>query len=400
MQYRYNQKNKDKISALGFGIMRLPQIGKEIDEEETIKLIKCAYESGINYFDTAYIYLGGKSEEILGRAVKDFRDKIFIADKLPIHPVKKYEDFDMLFNTSLKRLQTDYIDYYLIHCILSSNQYKNLVDLGINKWINEKKKSGEIKNIGFSFPGKRDDFKKIIDSYDWDFTQIQYNFLDINYQAGKTGLAYAYGKGIPIIIMEPLRGGAIVNSMPKKAKEIFEQANSARTLADWGLRWVYNHKEVLCVLSGMSSKEQLEQNIETTKNAFVDSLTQDDFAVYDNALEVFNSIDKINCTGCGYCLPCPAKVDIPSCFAVYNNRLFHKTKLKGLVDYITTTGSLTNNPGNASLCVECGKCEKNCPQHLEIRQELKKVKRKLEVIPLFNFALKLPRRILNKKYKL
>ncbi len=391
MQYRENIKNHDKLSALGLGFMRLPKKGKKIDREKSIELVKLAYESGINYYDTAYVYLGGESEIILGEAVKDFRDKIKLTNKLPIFSVNKTSDFDKFFNTSLDRMQTHYIDYYLMHAVSTYRQWCKMKDLGVIEWLESKVKSGEIINIGFSFHGRLEDFLLILEDYPWDFTQIQYNFIDIKYQAGTIGLDKAYELGIPVIIMEPLRGGMITDGQPPKGVKIWENATPKRTLADWGLRWVWNHKAVTVVLSGMSTEEMIKENIETVATSLPDSLTKQELEYYEMARTELQKAKAIGCTGCKYCMPCPKGVDIPACFMAYNAKHTLKVPMPR-VKYITELGMLTDTPHCASLCVECGLCESKCPQNIEIRKELKKVRKSLEFpfyIPLMNIGKKI-----------
>lgn len=395
MQYRIDKKG-DKISVLGFGIMRIPRINgtREIDYDKSKEMIDYAYANGINYYDTAYSYDGGKNEEVLGQAVEPFRDKIKIATKLPVYGCRKNEQFDNFFNKSLSRLRTDYVDYYMLHSLIDYEQYTFLKNLGIEKWMNDKKESGQVKSMGFSFHGKCEDFKKIIDSYDWDFCQIQYNYWDIYYQAGREGLLYAASKGIPVIVMEPLRGGAIIDKQPQEALDIFKEIDAKRTMASWGLKWVFNHEQVLTVLSGMSTMEQLVENIEIADNTMINSLIQDESNAYERARLSVIKLQQIACTGCGYCMPCPYGVDIPACFSVYNEVKVFKVKGKR-VKYISTIGGLSKNAGFASKCVKCGACESKCPQNLKIIDGLISVKKELE-LPFMKPVLKLCGKIFKK----
>jgi predicted aldo/keto reductase-like oxidoreductase len=398
MQYRINIKNGDKLSALGFGFMRLPKLSgkkEKIDRDESIRLARFAYEMGVNYFDTAYVYLGGESEKILGEAVKPFRDKIKIADKLPLYYVRQSADIEKFFRTSLERLQTTYIDYYLMHSMIDFNQWEKMKSLGILPWIKEKKEKKEIINAGFSFHGRYEDFIRIIDDYEWDFCQIQYNFLDINYQAGTEGLKYANSKGIPVIIMEPLRGGMITNSQPVGAVRMWEQAEPKRSLADWGLRWVWNHKEVTLLLSGMNAESQLLENVRISEDALPDKLSGKELSYYEAAREELDQTKAIRCTGCKYCMPCPQGVDIPTCFAVYNNKHTLKAR-KSRIKYISDLSVLSDKPGYASLCKKCGKCETHCPQGIKIRDELAKVRKDLE-FPFYKTFIKIAKKIVYKK---
>ena len=371
MNYRVNPVNGDELSILGFGCMRFPK-----DEMETEKLVLYAIENGINYFDTAFMYRN--SEATLGRVLNrnNKRKDVKIATKIPPHMVKKYGDLDKIFNQELTRLQTDYIDYYFIHMITDLSVWKRLVDLGIEKWIDEKKADGAIKNVGFSYHGGRAEFIKICDAYLWEFCMIQYNYLDENNQAGKTGLQYAASKGIPVMIMEPLRGGILANALPKGATKAFEMAHVRRTPAEWSFRWLWNQPEVTCVLSGMNSMEVLKENIVIAETAKTGDFTVDDFRVIEEAKRAFVETIKVPCTGCNYCMPCPQGVDIPTCFSCYNNVVIEGKKA-AFMKYVMQT-SLKAKPQIASLCNKCGQCEKRCPQKIEIRKELQNTAKALE----------------------
>ncbi|SDB05472.1 aldo/keto reductase [Eubacterium oxidoreducens] len=373
MQYRVNPKNGDRLSQLGLGCMRFPK-----SEEETRKMIVQAVKDGVNYFDTAYIYSG--SEETLGKIVKEegLRDKIFIATKLPPYLVKKPEDLDKIFHTQLERLQTDYIDYYFMHMLTDELTWERLKGLGICEWIAQKKESGQIRNIGFSYHGGKEEFIKIIDAYDWEFCMIQYNYFDEHKQAGRSGLEYAHAKGLPVMIMEPLRGGKLVTKLPQKVYETFREADANRSPAEWALRWVWNHKEVTVVLSGMNSMQMLEENVYTASQAKAGQMSKEELALFRKVSDILDRSIKVACTACGYCMPCPRGVDIPTCFAVYND-MSVEGKWASVKNYLMQT-SIKKEPHNASLCVDCGKCEQHCPQNIEIRKELKNVKRALEGI--------------------
>lgn len=368
MQYRKNPKNGDMISVLAFGCMRFKR-----DEKETERQIIKAIEMGINYFDTAYIYPG--SEATLGRILsKGYRDKVKLATKLPPYLIKKREDFDKIFNTQLERLKTDYIDYYLIHMLTNLDTWKRMVALGIEDWIREKKEKGQIKNIGFSYHGGNQEFSKIIDAYDWEFCMIQYNYYDEYNQAGKNGLLYAADRGIPIMIMEPLRGGRLVN-LPKEALAVFEESEVKRSPAEWSFRWLWNHPQVLTVLSGMNSQEMISANVNSACQAEADSISPSETGLYKRVKEVLNRAFLVPCTGCGYCMPCPHGVDIPLCFSLYNETAT-SGRLHAKFNYIVRT------PGhNASKCIRCGLCEKHCPQNIAIRKELDNTASSLESFP-------------------
>ncbi len=370
MNYRINQKNNDKLSILGFGCMRFSK-----SKEEVEKQIIHAIEKGVNYFDTAYIY--PNSEATLGSVLaKGYRERVKIATKMPPYLIKRYEDFDRIFNIELERLQTDYIDYYLMHMLTDVGIWNRLLNLGILKWIEEKKQKGQIINLGFSYHGGRDEFKKIIDAHEWDFCMMQYNYLDENNQAGKSGLEYAAAKGLPVMVMEPLRGGKLVTNLPKEVYNVFNKAKDRHSPAEWALRWVWNHPEVKVVLSGMNSMEMIDENIRVASQVEVNSFSAEDFKLFEDVRNILNEKIKIPCTGCGYCMPCPQGVDIPTCFSCYNDREI-EGKIKSGINYIMQT-SLKAKPHNASLCSKCGKCEAHCPQNIKIRDELTKVSKAME----------------------
>ncbi|MCL1977078.1 MAG: aldo/keto reductase [Candidatus Bathyarchaeota archaeon] len=371
MNYRTNKVNGDELSILGFGCMRFPK-----DELETEKLILYAIENGVNYFDTAFVYKN--SEVILGRILNrnDKRNDVKLATKIPPYMVKKYGDLDKIFIQELTRLQTDYVDYYFIHMLTDLSVWNRLVDLGIEKWLVEKKAAGQIRNVGFSYHGGRDEFVKICDAYLWEFCMIQYNYLDENNQAGRTGLQHAANKGIPVMIMEPLRGGILANNLPKAVAKVFEDAYVKRTPAEWSFRWLWDQQEVTCVLSGMNSMEMLKENIEIAKTAKTGDFTESDFAVIEKAKKAFTETIKVPCTGCNYCMPCPQGVDIPTCFSCYNNTVIEGKKA-AIIKYVMQT-SLKTKPQVASLCNKCGQCEKRCPQKIQIRTELQNTAKTFE----------------------
>lgn len=379
MKYRLDTRSGNELSILGFGCMRFPRTRTaQIDMAKTEKLIMDAIKSGINYFDTAYIYFG--SEEALGTILhkNNARKDVFIATKLPLAKCKKTEDFDTIFNEQLEHLKTDYIDYYFMHNLSDTALWKRLCDLGIEEWIKKKKLEGKIKQVGFSFHGTQDEFLSLLDSYDWDFCQIQLNYVNTTYQAGLTGLQKAAGKEIPIMIMEPLLGGKLATGLPQKAVDLFKAAKPNATPAEWALNWLWNQKEVCVVLSGMNSDAQLEENVKLADKATVDMLSKSDLDVIDKAIVAFNSAYKIGCTGCNYCMPCPHNVNIPACFTAYNMS-FVLGRFSGFHLYVTSTG-VTNPSKNygASNCKKCGKCEKHCPQSIKIIQSLEEVSKKME----------------------
>ncbi|MCL1816151.1 MAG: aldo/keto reductase [Clostridiales bacterium] len=389
MQYRIDPKSGNKLSVLGFGCMRFP-----FDKEKTERLIISAVEAGINYFDTAYIY--GNSEETLGVILhkNNLRDKIFLATKLPHQKCKNYDDFDRLFLKQLERLKTTYIDYYLIHNISDLASWERLCNLGIMSWVAKKKEHGQIGCIGFSFHGAQNGFMSLIEAYEWDFCQIQYNYMGENYQAGRAGLCKAYEKGLPVIIMEPLLGGKLAGGLPPQAARLFKKADmdcppgTGCTAASWALKWLWDQPEVSVVLSGMNHAEQLADNIKSAENARPGMLSAKEAGLFAPVIAALREVYKIPCTGCNYCMPCPHGVNIPDCFAAYNTS-FAMGLIAGFTQYITSTGA--NHPEKqhrSRNCRSCGACEKNCPQNIEISKSLQMVKKRMEPF-WFNAALKL-----------
>ncbi len=392
MQYREMGKTSEKLSVLGYGCMRFPHKNGSIDLERTERQIIQAIEQGVNYFDTAYIYHGGKSESILGDILaKGYRDRVRIATKMPPYMVHSVKDMENLLDTQLKRLRTDRVDYYLIHALNEFAGWNRLKQLGIVEFIDKAKKDGRIIHIGFSFHGDKNEFKAIVDDYPWEFCQIQYNYMDEHFQAGREGLEYAASKGLGIVIMEPLRGGALVGRMPQEVQKIWDSSVTKRTPVDWALRWIWNHPEVTVVLSGMNEEAHIDENIRIAGEALPNTLTADELGLYDKVKNMYNKLMKVGCTGCGYCMPCPAGVDIPFCFSYYNSRhLFRARSAKW--QYIGFTGAWTGGkPSYASLCKNCGKCEKVCPQHIPIRVKLKEVSHDME-LPVLKPAMWMARK--------
>ncbi len=393
MQTRRNVKNGDELSILGFGCMRFPMKGNSIDETRAVAMIRDAIEKGVNYFDTAYFYHGGKSESLLGTALSGgYRERVKVATKLPPFMVNKLEGAKKIFETQCTKLKTDYIDYYLLHMLPDKATLDRMVQIGVMDWLEQLKKAGTIKNIGFSFHGSKADFESLIQAYPWDFCQIQYNYLDENNQATKGGLLMAASLGIPVIVMEPLRGGKLVNNLPEEVKKEFDSYKETRTPAEWALRWIWNHPEVNVILSGMSDEQQLAENIAIAQNAKANALSEEEMAIFDHVKAVMLKKTKIPCTGCAYCMPCPSGVDIPGCFSVYNDKYLLETKGNRL-KYMQTLGVMSKNPSFASLCTECGKCERHCPQNIQIRKELKVVKKEMEGV-LFKPVVTVSRKLL------
>ena len=375
MQYRKNKSGED-ISLLGYGCMRFTRKGSGIDLDKAEKEIRLALSGGVNYFDTAYVYPG--SEAAVGEIFRRIgcRNEIQIATKLPHYLIKSMDGIEKTFAEQLKRLQTDYIDYYLMHMLTDVQTWENLKKVGIEEWIAQKKKEGTIRHIGFSYHGHTDMFCKLIDAYDWDFTQIQYNYMDEHSQAGRRGLQYAAKKGIPVIIMEGLRGGKLVTLLPESAKKHIAKHPSGRSAAEWAFRWLYNQPEVTCVLSGMNSEGMVKENLQIADGAKAGTFTEEDFSFIEAVKSDILKTVKVGCTGCGYCMPCPMGVDIPETFRCYNN-YYAEGKASAKREYIQCT-VFRKQPSNASNCVRCGKCEAHCPQHIPIREELKKASSKLE----------------------
>ncbi|APC41488.1 aldo/keto reductase [Clostridium estertheticum] len=376
MLYRKFGKTNEMVSALGFGCMRLPILPggnqSQIDEEKSMKLVRFAIDEGVNYIDTAYPYhgtgmgSGGASEPFVAKVLKDgYREKVKLATKLPSWLIKTREDMDKYLNEQLQRLETDSIDFYLVHA-LNVDTWATLKTLGISEFLDAAIKDGRIKYAGFSFHDKLPLFKEIVDYYDWSFCQIQYNYLDEDFQAGTEGLKYASQKGLGITIMEPLRGGKLAANLPKEAINVFDKADVKRTPVDWALSWVWNHPEVSVILSGMNEMKQIVENIKTANMAKVNSLTDEELKIVTKVKTVIEEKVKVSCTACEYCMPCPAGVNIPKNFTFYNNHfMFDKEENYSLA---------VPNKERASNCIECGKCETHCPQGILIRAELKNVK--------------------------
>ncbi|MBR2762252.1 MAG: aldo/keto reductase [Solobacterium sp.] len=378
MQYR-NDKYGNPLSILGFGCMRFSKKGNAIDIDKAEKEIMTAYRNGVNYFDTAYIYPG--SEDAIGKIFErnQIRDKINIATKLPQYMISNAAAIDRYFNEELSRLRTDHVDYYLMHHLTDVAMWEKLKSVGILEWIKEKKASGQIRNIGFSYHGNTDNFLKILNDYDWDICQIQYNYLDEVTQAGRAGLQAAHEKGIPVVIMEPLRGGKLVNMLPEGAKKAMKESGRGWSPAEYGLRWLYDQPEVTVVLSGMNSEEMVRENCKTASETAAGSLTPEDFAVLEVVKEKIREKEKVGCTGCRYCMPCPKGVDIPGIFRCYN-AMYTESKTQGRFQFAQTVG-LTKEPAFATQCIQCGKCEQHCPQSIPIRQKLKEADKALRPLP-------------------
>ena len=393
MQYR-TDKNGNRLSVLGFGCMRFAQKGRSIDLAETERQIMEAFRSGVNYYDTAYIYPG--SEAALGEIVQrnGIRDEIFIATKLPQYLVGSRAALDRYFNEQLSRLRTDHIDYYLMHHLTDVAMWEKLKAVGVLEWIAEKKQSGAIRSIGFSYHGNTDGFVRILDDYDWDMCQIQYNYFDEYAQAGVDGLKAAAKKGVPVVIMEPLRGGKLVNMLPQDAKDVIEASGRGWSPAEWSFRWLYDQPEVTVVLSGMNTLDMVRENCRTADSARAGAFTDADRDVLRRVTEAIRASDKVGCTGCRYCMPCPKGVDIPGTFRCYN-AMFIESPSQGRFQYAQTVG-LTKEPAFASQCIQCGKCEKHCPQELPIREKLKEADKALRPLP-YRIGINIVRKFMFRK---
>lgn len=369
MQYR-KDKNGNEISVLGYGCMRFTKEGGHADIDKAEKEVMAAIDAGVNYLDTAYVYAGNETAvgEILAR--NHCRERIYLATKLPHYLIKSVEGAQKMFEEELRRLQTDYIDYYLMHMLTDLPTWEKLKKLGMEDWIREKKASGQIRNIGFSYHGRSDMFMQLIDAYDWDFCQIQYNYIDTQVQAGDKGYELAAKMGVPMVIMEPVKGGRLAN-LPEEAKEALNEADPDRSAASWALRWVGSHENVKVILSGMSSMEQLEDNLETFGK--FQPLTEAEEEAVEKAADLIRSRVKNGCTSCRYCMPCPFGVNIPEMFSIWNNCAMFDEEEKAKKAY----AEQKVQDASADLCKKCGACEKACPQGLSIRADLEKVAKEL-----------------------
>lgn len=389
MLYRKVPKNSDALSILGYGCMRLPTRRGRVDVERATRQIRHAIDRGVNYVDTARPYHLGGSETFLGQALGDgYRQRVRLATKLTSLFVRCPEDMDKSLDTQLGFLKTDYLDYYLLHGLHGAS-WKRMRDLGALEFLEKAKADGRIRYTGFSFHGDIDAFKEIVDTYDWEICLIQYNYLDEQNQAGTEGLRYAAGKNLGVMIMEPLRGGSLTLKIPPSVQAIFDRADPKRSPAEWAFRWVWNHPEVTVVLSGMNDERHIDENLRIAGDAHPDSLTEKEREIVREVAGKYQDLMKVACTGCRYCMPCPAGVDIPACFDLYNQRYLFKDKPTNYFLYLTrmTGGMESGKDSYASECTDCGQCADACPQGLPVPDLLKDVRNEFEG-PVFRMLVR------------
>lgn len=364
MQYRKMGKTGALVSALGFGCMRFPiNEDNTINEDLAISMLRHAIDSGVNYVDTAYPYHQGTSELVVGKALKDgYREKVYLADKLPVWLLESEDDFDKYLDEQLEKLGTDHIDFYLLHALSKERFEEKVKKFNLTKKLEEARAAGKIRYIGFSFHDSLDIFKEIIDYYDgWDFCQIQYNYINLTHQAGTEGLEYAASKGLGVIIMEPLLGGKLANLAPHVAEAFPE----GKAHVEYALDYLWDKEEVSLLLSGMSTPEQVEDNLLYAGRSHVGMVTEEDRKAYAKAKEIFDKMALVNCTKCAYCMPCPFGLNIPELFAAYNMTASH-----GMSPAKEAYAALSTK---ADACRACHHCEKECPQHIRISEIMPKV---------------------------
>ena len=366
MRYRKFGQLDWEVSVLGFGCLRLPTRGGDdaaIDEPEATRMVRWAIDQGVNYVDTAYGYHGHNSERFVGRALKDgYREKVRLATKLPCWMVDSTEDFDRFLNEQLQKLQTEHIDFYLLHG-LGKDTWTKVRDLGVLRWLDRALADGRIGNLGFSFHDSFEVFKEIIDAHDnWSLCQIQYNYMDVDEQAGIRGVRYAASKGLALVIMEPIRGGRLANP-PEPVQQLWASAPTKRTPADWALQWVWNHPEVSIALSGMSTMEQVKQNLGSADRSSPNTLTEEELALIAKVREQYQELCPIPCTKCRYCMPCPNGVDIPRNFEIFN-----EGRMYDQIEIARETYAHLTQEKRASECIQCRQCEDLCPQQIPISE--------------------------------
>ncbi|MCD6474743.1 MAG: aldo/keto reductase [Anaerolineaceae bacterium] len=371
MKYRTFGKSKNKISILGFGCMRFPLIdvdSSHIDEEKSSEMLGYALDHGVNYYDTAYPYHGGESENFVGKffAEQGGREEIHIATKYPSWLTKTADDFDRYLNEQLEKLQTDYIDYYLLHA-LNHDSWVKIRDLGVLSWAEKAMADGRIRELGFSFHDKYPVFEEIVDAYDWSFAQIQYNYMDIEEQAGIKGLQYAASKGMSMVVMEPIRGGRLANP-PKGVADLWATSGKGSSAVDWALQWVWDQAEVSLLLSGMSTIEHVKENVASADKAGIGQLSESEQTLIEKVRDEYNSLSTIPCTDCKYCLPCTVEINIPRLFGMFN-----EARMYGTLEEARKGYARVDEDKQAAACIDCGICETKCPQHIIISDMMVKV---------------------------
>jgi predicted aldo/keto reductase-like oxidoreductase len=373
MHYRRFETLHMDVSALGFGAMRLPIVDNDpahVDEAEAIRMIRYAIDHGVTYVDTAYPYHKGTSEVVVGKALQEgYRERVSLATKMPTWLVTSPDDLDKYFSEQLERLQTDHIDFYLLHA-LNKERWPSMVDLKVCEWAEHQMEENRITYLGFSFHDNLEVFKEIVDSYDWTFCQIQYNYMDEHYQAGTEGLKYAASRNLGVVVMEPIRGGQLAADPPRPIQEIWERAPLTRTPADWALQWVWNHPEVSVVLSGMSTMTHVKENVASAEKSGPHTLTDEELRIIAEVRDMYRTLCPIPCTNCSYCLPCPNGVRIPRIFEIYNEAVMYNSPDRARRFY-----AFLKEGERADSCEKCGNCEEVCPQSIEIREWLSKVDR-------------------------
>ncbi|MFO7611280.1 MAG: aldo/keto reductase [Clostridia bacterium] len=372
MKYRKFNGLDVEASVLGFGAMRLPVRDGDysaINEPKAMKMLRHAIDSGVNYIDTAYPYHNGNSERFLAKVLKDgYREKVYLATKLPVGRLKEKEDMTRIFNEQMEKLEVDYLDFYLLHAV-NRNSWETCVKLGVTEFIDELKAAGKIKYAGFSFHDSPEIFRKVADAYEWDMCQLQFNYVDTHTQAGIESFRYAADKKMNIVVMEPLRGGSLASNLPPELEEHFRNAEIDRSPVEWAFRWLYNFPEVKVILSGMNTMEQLKENLRIFDSAVADSMTEAEQRTMERAMEIMNEKTAVPCTDCKYCMPCPHGVNIPAMFGLYNRytRFSNKDEIKAQYN---EWRARTEKKSTADLCVNCGECLEKCPQSIQIPDKL------------------------------
>jgi uncharacterized protein len=393
MVYRDMGRTGIRVSALGYGCMRYPKKGARIDVERSERQLRSALDRGVNYFDTAWAYLGGQSEAILGRVLRDAgvfsassAVTAYIADKIPPYLLFSRKDMERMLETMLRRLGTERIDFLLAHALGDFASWKRLRELGYPEFLADARRAGKIRFAGFSWHGNRDEFKKVVDDYPWDFCQIQYNYMDEHYQAGREGLEHAAARGLGVVVMEPLRGGALVGRLPAEVARAMGAAQTKRSAAAWALDWVWDQGEVSSVLSGLNEEAHIAENLALAEASRPGMLSQEDRAMMADISSVYARLMRVGCTGCSYCMPCPFGVDIPYAFSSLNTLHLFNDRHARFQYSLFTSGMSGGKSSDASRCTECGACEKKCPQHIEIRKMLKEADAELRLRALKPFV--------------